>query len=503
MDNALKIAFEPFVKLSDVKKPFKLIPEGIWYRGKRKLEITASRLEEAARNFSEGLPRFRVPINLDHADHGGKVGDVKQVAFMKDGPDGSGLYITEYELTEKGQKAIEEDGYDAVSAEIVWSLAGAKFQDPETGDYHDNVLVGMALTPKPFFGHEQVSLYSAEPYDMSSLPTEQRWMPHGGAKTFSEYDAHREAQKEAGRLKETDYIFRDLLDNIWYADEMELDDKAMAIKQLVDEFKSRVSSGGEKEGYSVLDKIKELLGGKDEPEEFRSFTAEQRKQLAEEGKAMPDGGYPIVTKGDLQNAISAFGRGKGKAQVKAHIKKRAKALGADDLIPENWEAVIVSEEILAESETQEETMADEQKVEQMAAELKVANEKAEELTAQLRAVEAEKRAVRLTAKAESFKALGIEKDEFIEKFGALEAEKPELAEWVIAKFEAFDKSLVEAGTLREIGSDAPGEEDPKARFHQLVANTLTEKFDGKQESYTAALQLVSAAHPELARAYLG
>lgn len=256
MDNALKIAFEPFVKLSDVKKPFKLIPEGIWYRGKRKLEITASRLEEAARNFSEGLPRFRVPINLDHADHGGKVGDVKQVAFMKDGPDGSGLYVTEYELTEKGQKSIEDDGYDAVSAEIVWSLAGAKFQDPETGDYHDNVLVGMALTPKPFFGHGQVSLYSAEPYDMATMD---RWVPYNGAKSFSEYDAWQEAKDQEARIQRTDWIFEDLRQNIWSDEAADIDTKIKRINVLMEEYKARIAEGGEAEPYAIFDPVVEQL----------------------------------------------------------------------------------------------------------------------------------------------------------------------------------------------------------------------------------------------------
>lgn len=67
--------------------------------------------------------------------------------------------------------------------------------------------------------------------------------------------------------------------------------------------------------------------------EKRTFTAEQRKQLAKEGKALPDGSFPIVTKEDLQNAISTFGRASNKAQVARHIKKRARALKATDILP--------------------------------------------------------------------------------------------------------------------------------------------------------------------------
>jgi len=81
-----------------------------------------------------------------------------------------------------------------------------------------------------------------------------------------------------------------------------------------------------------------VLEKKWEPEddglEKRTFSTEQREKLAEQGKALPDGSYPIVTKQDLKNAIQAFGRAKSKGRVAAHIKRRAKALDAMDLLPE-------------------------------------------------------------------------------------------------------------------------------------------------------------------------
>ena len=65
----------------------------------------------------------------------------------------------------------------------------------------------------------------------------------------------------------------------------------------------------------------------------REFTAEQRQKLSEEGKALPDGSYPIVTRSDLKNAIQAFGRAKNKGRVASHIKRRARELDALDLLP--------------------------------------------------------------------------------------------------------------------------------------------------------------------------
>lgn len=74
----------------------------------------------------------------------------------------------------------------------------------------------------------------------------------------------------------------------------------------------------------------------DEEIEKKEFSSARRKQLAREGKAMGDGSYPIENTQDLKNAIRSWGRGGAKPEVKQHIIRRAKALGASDLIPEDW-----------------------------------------------------------------------------------------------------------------------------------------------------------------------
>ena len=51
---------------------------------------------------------------------------------------------------------------------------------------------------------------------------------------------------------------------------------------------------------------------------------------------MDDGSYPIHDKADLKRAIQAYGRAKDKAATKRHIIKRARALGATDMLPEGW-----------------------------------------------------------------------------------------------------------------------------------------------------------------------
>lgn len=68
----------------------------------------------------------------------------------------------------------------------------------------------------------------------------------------------------------------------------------------------------------------------------RAFSDKERADAAEAGEALPDGSYPIKTVSDLKNAIQSYGRASDKAKVKEHIIARAKALGKEQLIPDNW-----------------------------------------------------------------------------------------------------------------------------------------------------------------------
>jgi hypothetical protein len=68
----------------------------------------------------------------------------------------------------------------------------------------------------------------------------------------------------------------------------------------------------------------------------REFTADERKARAQSGHALPDGSFPIDNKSDLENAVRAIGRAKNPAKAKAHIKSRARALGATDMLPDTW-----------------------------------------------------------------------------------------------------------------------------------------------------------------------
>ncbi len=66
-----------------------------------------------------------------------------------------------------------------------------------------------------------------------------------------------------------------------------------------------------------------------------NYDTEQRKEMATKGFALADGSFPIANLEDLKNAIMAYGRAKDQAKAAKFIVKRAKALGAEDLIPDS------------------------------------------------------------------------------------------------------------------------------------------------------------------------
>ena len=299
---SLKMVFEPFIKFEQ-GTPIRVLPEGVWYRGTRKLEVTKERLLEMAKNFASGLPRFRIPINLDHKEFGGKVGTIKNLQYLPDGPKGSGLYATEYEFEDKGLEAIEEHGYDAVSAEVVWTIGGnngGKYQDPETGNMFDNVIVGMALTPKPFFGHKNVALFCVDQPTAAETPL-------GGAKSFAEYEQYLGESEERDRISNLHYIYRQCFDNIWDDTEVGLTTKVEAVDKLTKEFRDKITAGDDfaednlvqedmmsedknvtmtQEAFNALQKKAEYDGVQVSQEDFDALGAKAKK--ADEHKAELD-----------------------------------------------------------------------------------------------------------------------------------------------------------------------------------------------------------------------
>lgn len=68
----------------------------------------------------------------------------------------------------------------------------------------------------------------------------------------------------------------------------------------------------------------------------RDYNSQERQRMASMGQAMPDGSFPIKNRTDLANAIQSVGRASNYERAKAHIIRRARALGLVSMLPEDW-----------------------------------------------------------------------------------------------------------------------------------------------------------------------
>lgn len=82
--------------------------------------------------------------------------------------------------------------------------------------------------------------------------------------------------------------------------------------------------------------VADLNTAQEYEDQFAFFSRERRQKLAKQGKALPDGSFPIVSENDLKNAIQSYGRASNKAAVRRHIMKAARAMDKYDLVPEDW-----------------------------------------------------------------------------------------------------------------------------------------------------------------------
>lgn len=162
-----RIAFEEKFSAQHFAKPFRILPVGTFHRGERVINITDDVAREIYNNWQKGLPRYGLSVNVEHgadATQPGSVGVIKKISYRPR----DGIYADEIEFTGVGKQLLDEERYRAVSPEVIWKINnGAQYQDPKTGAWHDNVLVGLALTTSPFFGQD-VAVFS----DKFTSPTQ-------------------------------------------------------------------------------------------------------------------------------------------------------------------------------------------------------------------------------------------------------------------------------------------------------------------------------------------
>ena len=132
-------------------------------------------------------------------------------------------------------------------------------------------------------------------------------------------------------LEDYDFIF-DMKDNIKKILGMEV--KSNPVEIVMKAFQ---------EGKVTEDVVKSVC--EKYPKEIRKannktdFSHSERKDLAKKGEAMPNGKYPIRNSQDLKDAIKLSGASDmPKEKVEAWIKKRAKELGLEGELPEDWKS---------------------------------------------------------------------------------------------------------------------------------------------------------------------
>jgi len=123
------------------------------------IDITADDLREFVSNFKEGVYGQGVPIQIDFEHSDGdfaKRGAVGYVKFLKPIENYKGGVSAEVEWTERGREALEEDAYKCFSPE--WY---EEWKHPSTGKIYHNVLIGGALTMRPFFKEDAMKPLAA------------------------------------------------------------------------------------------------------------------------------------------------------------------------------------------------------------------------------------------------------------------------------------------------------------------------------------------------------
>jgi hypothetical protein len=118
---------------------YNILPLGEFYdRRYGKISISKEIATEIVTNFANGIPHYKPPVNIEHEDLLGAVGQIIELSLRDDG-----VYAL-IELTDEGAKLLSEKKFNYMSAEFV-----ENYISKETGEEVGHVVVGVALTNRP------------------------------------------------------------------------------------------------------------------------------------------------------------------------------------------------------------------------------------------------------------------------------------------------------------------------------------------------------------------
>src|SRR5215217_1668458 len=162
-DSKKRIAFpiQLFAEGSaDVQIPdvIQVVPVGKWdHPAYGEMEITSAHIAEFVRNFKDKV-RLAIPITQGH-DNGMSGGELPAVGWFTDVEDRgvNGLWCG-VRWTDEGVQLLQQRAFKYFSPEFYQD-----YEDPETRTKHGHVLVGGALTNKPYFKELEPVVSFSEP----------------------------------------------------------------------------------------------------------------------------------------------------------------------------------------------------------------------------------------------------------------------------------------------------------------------------------------------------
>lgn len=156
--------FQEGSAFAEITNEIQVVPTGEWDHSLYgEMKITAADIAEFKKNFDEKV-RLKLPITAGH-DNGMNGGELPAIGWFKEVIDRGvkGLYAF-VEWTEEGKRLLQDGAFKYFSPEFY-----EQYSDPETGEKRSHVLVGGALTNRPYFRELDPVVAFSEPGIMNQF----------------------------------------------------------------------------------------------------------------------------------------------------------------------------------------------------------------------------------------------------------------------------------------------------------------------------------------------
>jgi len=281
-----------------------------------KFKMTPENITAFVDNHNNHVYQEQVPIDAEHESKlSGAVGYYGEMRLIDQGRGGAEADVS---WTDRGKQLLASDQFKYFSPE--WF---DEWTDPAGGKKVSNVLVGGAITTRPFFKDKVMRPLTASEDKYAAgewVGDEENRMLFMEPMTFAETEPDANDPNEQDEPKEA----ADMTVKCPKCGKMSAADapscSGCGTVLPADAKKANLDTGD-----AHVDSLA-----------HREFDKNQRNRDAASGAALPDGSFPIENKSDLSNAIHAYGRAGDKAKAKAHIISRAKSLGATSMLPDGW-----------------------------------------------------------------------------------------------------------------------------------------------------------------------